>query len=144
MHLNLTSTFLCSRIIGGAMIKAGKGGRIINIASINAMVAGRGIGGRHYETAKAAVLQFTRTLAVDWAPHGITANAICPGLFATEPNRKWQESNPEMIERLVADIPMGSMGNPKDIGALAVYLASDSAGFMTGASLVIDGGYTCV
>lgn len=144
MHLNLTSTFLCSRIIGGAMIKAGKGGRIINIASINAMVAGRGIGGRHYETAKAAVLQFTRTLAVDWAPHGITANAICPGLFATEPNRKWQESNPEMIERLVADIPMGSMGNPKDIGALAIYLASDSAGFMTGASLVIDGGYTCV
>ncbi|TYB88652.1 SDR family NAD(P)-dependent oxidoreductase [Oceaniovalibus sp. ACAM 378] len=144
MHLNLTSTFLCSRIIGGAMIKAGKGGRIINIASINAMVAGRGIGGRHYETAKAAVLQFTRTLAVDWAPHGITANAICPGLFATEPNRKWQESNPEMIERLVADIPMGSMGNPKDIGALAVYLASDSAGFITGASLVIDGGYTCV
>ena len=144
LDLNLTSTFLCSRILGAAMIEAGRGGRIINVASINAMVAGRGIGGRHYETAKAAVLQFTRTLAVDWARHGITANAICPGLFATEPNRKWQASNPEIIERLVADIPVGAMGDPKDIGALAIYLASDSARFMTGASLVIDGGYTCI
>ena len=144
MDLNLTSTFLCSRILGSAMIEAGQGGRIINVASINAMVAGHGIGGRHYETAKAAVLQFTRTLAVDWAPHGITANAICPGIFATEPNLKWQRTNPEIIERMVANIPMGTMGDPKDIGALALYLASDSARFMTGASLVIDGGYTCV
>ncbi|MBL4916545.1 SDR family NAD(P)-dependent oxidoreductase [Szabonella alba] len=144
MDLNLTSTYLCSRILGKAMIAAGKGGRIINIASINAMVAGKGIGGRHYEAAKAAVLQFTRTLAVDWAPHGITANVICPGIFATEPNLKWQRSNPEIIEGIVANIPMGTMGDPKDIGALALYLASDSARFMTGASLVIDGGYTCV
>lgn len=144
MDLNLTSTFLCARTIGAAMIDAGQGGRIINVASINALVAGRGIGGRHYETAKAAVVQFTRTLAVDWAPHGITANAICPGLFATEPNRKWQRSHPEIIERIVADIPMGQMGEPADIGALAVYLASESARYMTGASLVIDGGYTCV
>lgn len=144
MDLNLTSTYICSRLLGQAMIAAGKGGRIINVASINAMVAGKGIGGRHYETAKAAVLQFTRTLAVDWAPHGITANAICPGIFATEPNLKWQRTNPEIIEGIVADIPMGTMGDPEDIGALALYLASDSARFMTGASLVIDGGYTCV
>ncbi|WP_226781199.1 SDR family NAD(P)-dependent oxidoreductase [Oceaniglobus trochenteri] len=144
MHLNLTSTFLCSRIIGGAMIKAGKGGRIINVASINAMVAGKGIGGRHYETAKAAVQQFTRTLAVDWAPHGITANVICPGFFMTEPNQRWQREYPDMIEARIADIPVGKTGDPKDMGALAVYLASDSASFMTGASLVIDGGYTCV
>ncbi len=144
MDLNLTSTYLCSRILGRAMIAAGKGGRIINVASINAMVAGKGIGGRHYETAKAAVVQFTRTLAVDWAPHGITANVICPGVFATEPNLRWQCSNPEIIKGIVAGIPMGTMGDPEDIGALALYLASDSARFMTGASLVIDGGYTCV
>lgn len=144
MDLNLTATFLCSRILGGAMIAAGRGGRIINIASINAMVAGKGIGGRHYETAKAAVVQFTRSLAVDWAPHGITANVICPGLFATAPNRAWQRTHPEVIAGLLADIPMGHMGAPEDIGALALYLASDSARFMTGASLVIDGGYTCV
>lgn len=143
LDLNLTSTFICSRLIGGAMIKAGRGGRILNVASINGIVAGRGIGGRHYETAKAAVIQFTRTLAVDWARHGITANAICPGLFATAPNLKWKESNPEIIEGLVADIPMGTMGDPRDLGALAVYLASDAARFMTGASLIIDGGQTC-
>lgn len=144
IDLNLTSTFLCSRIIGGAMIEAGRGGRIINVASINAMVAGRGIAGRSYETAKAAVVQFTRTLAVDWARHGITANTICPGLFLTAPNRAWAESNPEIIGRLVENIPLGSMGEPEDLGPLAVYLASDAARYMTGAALVIDGGYTCL
>lgn len=143
LDLNLTSTFICSRVLGAAMIAAGKGGRILNVASINGLVAGRGIGGRHYETAKAAVIQFTRTLAVDWARHGITANAICPGLFATAPNLKWKETNPEIIDGLVADIPMGTMGDPRDLGALAVYLASDNARFMTGASLIIDGGQTC-
>jgi NAD(P)-dependent dehydrogenase (short-subunit alcohol dehydrogenase family) len=144
MDLNLTATFICARVIGGAMITAGRGGRIINLASINGLVAGRGIGGRHYEAAKAAVIQFTRTLAVDWAPHGITANAICPGIFATEPNLKWKRTNPEIIDRIVADIPMGTMGDPRDIGPLAVYLASDAARFMTGASLIIDGGQTCL
>lgn len=144
MNLNLTATFVCARILGAAMIAAGQGGRILNVASINGLIAGRGIGGRHYEAAKAAVIQFTRTLAVDWARHGITANAICPGIFATAPNLKWKETNPEIIDRIVADIPMGTMGDPRDLGALAVYLASDQARFMTGASLVIDGGQTCL
>lgn len=143
MDLNLTSTYVCSRVMGKAMIAAGRGGRIINIASINALIAGRGIGGRHYEAAKAAVLQFTRTLAVDWAKYGITANAICPGLFGTEQNENWKQSNPEIIDGLLVNIPMGHWGTPKDLGALAVYVASDAARFMTGASLVIDGGQTC-
>jgi NAD(P)-dependent dehydrogenase (short-subunit alcohol dehydrogenase family) len=143
MDLNLTAAFVCARTVGAAMIAAGRGGRIINLASINGLVAGRGIGGRHYETAKAGVIQFTRTLAVDWARHGITANAICPGIFATAPNLKWKQTHPEIIDRIVADIPMGTMGEPADLGPLAVYLASDHARFMTGASLVIDGGQTC-
>ncbi|MEX2517734.1 MAG: SDR family oxidoreductase [Paracoccaceae bacterium] len=144
MDLNLTSVFILSQAIGRAMIDAGRGGRVINVASINALVAGRGIAGRHYETAKAAVLQFTRTLAVDWAPHGITANAICPGLFLTGPNRAWAEKSPEMIDAMLKNIPAGAMGSPEDIGPLAVYLASDAARYMTGAALVIDGGYTCL
>lgn len=143
LDLNLTATFVCSRAFGAAMIEAGRGGRIINVASINGLVPGRGIGGRHYEAAKSAVIQFTRTLAVDWAQHGITANAICPGIFETEPNRKWKATHPEVIDRIVADIPMGRMGDPREIGALAVYLASDAARFMTGATLIIDGGQTC-
>ncbi len=142
--LNLTSTFLCCKAIGGAMIRVGKGGRIINIASINALVAGRGIEGRHYETAKAGVVMLTRSLAVDWARHGVTVNAICPGIFATDPNRAWAEANPEIIEGYIRNIPMGKLGEPEDLGPLAVYLASDAARYMTGAALVIDGGYTCL
>ncbi len=89
IDLNLTSVFLCTKLIGGAMVERGKGGRIINIGSVNSFVATRGIGGRHYEAAKAAVGNFTRATAVDWAPHAITANAICPGGFMTEPNQRW-------------------------------------------------------
>ena len=142
MDLNLTSAFLCTKLIGGAMIARGTSGRIINVASINAMVAGRGIAGRHYETAKAAVVQLTRSVAADWAPHGVTCNAIAPGLFMTEPNQRWAAQHPEVIEGMRERTPMGTFGEPEDLGALAVYLASDASRFMTGACLVIDGGYT--
>lgn len=144
IDLNLTSTFLCCKHIGGAMIQRGRGGRILNMASINAVVAGRNIQGRHYEAAKAGVLMLTRSLAVDWARHGITVNAICPGIFGTEPNRVWATKNPAIIDGYIQAIPMGKLGEPEDMGALAVYLASDAARYMTGASLVIDGGYTCL
>jgi gluconate 5-dehydrogenase len=107
------------------------------------MVANRGIGGRHYETSKAAVIHFTRATAVDWAPHGVTVNAICPGGFMTEPNRRWARENPAIMETFRAQIPMGEFGQPEDLAPLAVYLASDAARYVTGATLVIDGGYTC-
>ena len=81
------------------MLERGEGGRIINIASMSGLVANRGIGGRSYETSKAAVLHFTRAAAADWAPHGITVNAICPGLFMTDVNREWNEKRPEVIRR---------------------------------------------
>lgn len=142
LDLNLTSTFLCTQLIGGAMVRRGGGGRVINIASISGLVANRGIGGRSYETAKAAVIQFTRATAADWAPHGVTVNAICPGGFFTEPNQRWSRENPEVIDEFLKAIPMGKFGEPEDLGSLAVYLASDASRYMTGASLVIDGGYT--
>jgi NAD(P)-dependent dehydrogenase (short-subunit alcohol dehydrogenase family) len=142
MDLNLTSAFVCTRIVGAAMIERGEGGRIINISSINSIVAGRGIAGRHYETAKAGLVQFTRAVAADWAPHKITVNAICPGGFMTEPNQRWAREHPEVIEGFQEQIPMGGFGQPEDLGPLAVYLASDASRYMTGASLVIDGGYT--
>ena len=142
MDLNLTSTFLCTKLIGGAMLARNKGGRIINIASINALVAGRKIAGRHYETSKAAVVQFTRATAADWAPHGITVNAILPGGFMTDANLRWKSIHPEVIEAFLQQIPAGRYGEPWELGPLAVYLASDASAYMTGASLVIDGGYT--
>ena len=143
IDLNLTTSVTCTRIIGAAMIAAGRGGRVINIASSNAFRVGRNIGGRHYETAKAAIVQFTRAVAVDWAPHGITVNAICPGLFMTAPNQRWAREKPEIIEAAVGNIPLGRPGDPEDLGPLAVYLASDASRFMTGATLAIDGGTTC-
>jgi NAD(P)-dependent dehydrogenase (short-subunit alcohol dehydrogenase family) len=142
IDLNLTSCFLGTKLVGAAMLARGSGGRIINIASISAMIANRGIGGRDYETGKAAVLHFTRCAAADWAPHGITVNAICPGLFMTDKNREWNERRPEVIEAFVKNVPAGRAGEPDEIGPLVVYLASPAASYVTGAAYVIDGGYT--
>jgi NAD(P)-dependent dehydrogenase (short-subunit alcohol dehydrogenase family) len=142
IDLNLTSTFLCQKLIGGAMAARGGPGRIINIASISGVVVNRGIGGRSYETAKAAVIQLTRAAAVDWAGCGVTVNAICPGGFMTAPNERWARENPEVIEEFRRQIPLGDFGRPEDLGPLAVYLASDAARYLTGAAIVIDGGYT--
>jgi len=141
VDLNLTSCFICTKMIGGAMLKRGAG-RVINIASISGLIANRGIGGRHYETAKAAVIHFTRATAADWAPRGVTVNAICPGLFMTEPNQAWAKKNPQVIETFVRAVPMGRAGEPDEIGPLAVYLASPASSYVTGAAFVIDGGYT--
>ncbi len=142
IDLNLTSTFLCTKLVGGAMVARGQGGRVINVASISGMIANRGIGGRSYETSKSAVIAFTRATAADWAPHKVTVNAICPGGFMTEPNQRWAKQNPDIISTFKNLIPMGDFGQPEDLGPLAVYLASDASRYMTGASLVIDGGYT--
>jgi NAD(P)-dependent dehydrogenase (short-subunit alcohol dehydrogenase family) len=142
VDLNLTGTFVCTKVIGGAMVERGAGGRIINVASINAFVAGRNIGGRHYASAKAAVVQLTRATAADWAPYGVTVNVICPGVFMTEPNRRWARERPEVIDGIKERTPMATSGEPEDLGPLAVYLASDASRFMTGAALIIDGGYT--
>lgn len=142
IDLNLTSCFIGTRLVGAAMLERGMGGRIINIASISGIIANRGIAGRHYETAKAAVLHFTRCAAADWAPHGITVNAICPGLFMTDANKRWNETRPDVIQAIVTNIPMGRTGEPDEIGPLAVYLASPAAAYVTGAAFVIDGGYT--
>ncbi len=141
IDLNLTHCFICTKMIGGTMLERGSG-RIINIASISGLIANRGIGGRHYETAKAALIHFTRATAADWAPRGVNVNAICPGLFMTEPNRRWAEQNPEVIRTFVSAVPMGRAGEPEEIGPLAVYLASPASSYVTGAAYVIDGGYT--
>jgi gluconate 5-dehydrogenase len=142
IDLNLTSCFLATRMLGEAMLARGRGGRIINIASMSALIANRGIGGRDYETAKAAVLHFTRCAAADWAPRGVTVNAICPGLFMTDVNRQWNERRPDVIEAIVRNVPMGRAGEPDEIGPLAVFLGSPASSYVTGAAYVIDGGYT--
>lgn len=139
MDLNLTHAFICTKRIGGAMIPR-RQGRIINVASINALWPGRPMRGRSYETAKGALAMFTKAVAADWARHGITVNAIAPGPFLTDANRRWIQERPEFESEVAAGIPMGRWGDPKEIGGLALYLASDASSFMTGSVIVIDGG----
>jgi gluconate 5-dehydrogenase len=141
IDLNLTSAFLCCKLIGGDMVKRGSGS-IINVASISGMVINKGIHGRTYETSKAALCAFTKTLAVDWAPHNVRANVIAPGGFLTDPNRRWFREKPELKDTFEGMVPMARLGEPDEIGPLALYLASDASSYMTGAVVVIDGGYT--
>jgi gluconate 5-dehydrogenase len=141
LDLNLTSVFVCTKMIGGAMLPR-RWGRVINVASISAEVAMPNIYGRHYETGKAAVVGFTRSVAADWAPYGVTVNAIAPGGFLTDANRRWIAERPAFRAEFESRVPMGRMGEPDELGPLAVYLASEASSYVTGATMVIDGGYT--
>lgn len=139
IDLNLTHAFLCTKLIGGHMLKQGRG-RIINVSSISAQWPGKAMGGRAYETSKAALSMFTKAVAADWGSSGVTVNAIAPGSFLTDANRRWIGERPEFEGEVAASIPMGRWGDPKEIGGLAVYLASDASSYMTGQVLVLDGG----
>ncbi len=143
LDLNLNQAFVCTKILGGAMLKR-RWGRVINVASICAMIATPLIKGRSYETAKAALVMFTRATAADWAPYGVTVNAIAPGAFLTDTNRRWFQQRPGFQQQIEQEIPMRRLGSPEEIGPLALLLASDAASYITGAVFVIDGGRTLV
>lgn len=139
MDLNLTQAFILTKRLGGAMVQRGWG-RIINLSSINGLWPGKAMRGRSYEAAKGALTMFTKAVAADWAAYGVTVNAIAPGPFLTDANRRWIQQRPEFEEEVAASIPMGRWGQPEEIAPLALYLASDASSFMTGAVLVLDGG----
>jgi NAD(P)-dependent dehydrogenase (short-subunit alcohol dehydrogenase family) len=141
VDLNLTSAFICTKRFGAGMIER-RWGRVINVASICAQIATKGIHGRHYETAKAGLVGFTKAVAADWAPFGVTVNAIAPGGFVTAPVQRWFGERPAFEQEMKDLIPMGRLGEPEELGPLALYLASEASRYMTGAVLVIDGGYT--
>jgi NAD(P)-dependent dehydrogenase (short-subunit alcohol dehydrogenase family) len=141
LDLNLTSALVCCQRLGRGMLQRGRGA-IVNVGSIAAQVATRDIGGRAYETAKAALTMLTRALAADWAPRGVRVNALAPGVFETDPNKKWFGERPGFRERFLDMVPMGRLGDPAEIGPAAVFLASDAGSYVTGTVLVVDGGYT--
>jgi NAD(P)-dependent dehydrogenase (short-subunit alcohol dehydrogenase family) len=138
MNTNLKGPFLCSRVIGPAMVKRGWG-RVINLGSILGVV---GLPGRApYASSKAGVINLTRVLALEWAGTGVTANAICPGPFATEMNRALLD-DPVKYQEFVKNIPMGRWGELEELAGAVVFLASDASSFMTGSSVFVDGGWT--
>jgi NAD(P)-dependent dehydrogenase (short-subunit alcohol dehydrogenase family) len=141
LDLNLTSALVCCQRVGKGMLERRRGA-VVNVGSIAAFVATRDIGGRGYETAKAALTMLTRTLAADWADRGVRVNALAPGVFETDPNKKWFGERPGFRERFLDMVPMGRLGDPAEVGPAAVFLASDAASYVTGAVLVVDGGYT--
>src|SRR5207248_9582175 len=104
MDLNLTSAFLCTKLIGGEMLKRRKG-RIINVASVCGQIATKGIHGRHYETAKAAPVGFPKALAADWAPLGVSVHAIAPGGVPAGANRRWLAARPGPRHDTEAPVP---------------------------------------
>jgi gluconate 5-dehydrogenase len=134
---NVTGVWLMCRA-AAPHLKARSHGRVINIGSMLSVVS---LPERTpYATSKGAVLQMTRTLALEWAPLGITVNAILPGPFGTEMNQSLL-NDPEKYQSFVAQIPLGRWGELDEIGGLAIFLASEAASFVTGAGILIDGGW---
>jgi NAD(P)-dependent dehydrogenase (short-subunit alcohol dehydrogenase family) len=136
MGINLDGPFFLCRAVGRQMI-ARKKGKIINIGSVLGMVGYKRFAS--YSTSKGALLQFTRSLALEWAKYSINVNAIALGWFLTEMNAEAM-SDEKIRESHVSRIPLGRLGHTREIGPLAIYLASSASDFMTGSVIVMDGG----
>ncbi|MBI2817065.1 MAG: 2,4-dienoyl-CoA reductase [Acidobacteria bacterium] len=134
----LNGTFYCTRAVGKEMISQGRGGRILSVLATYAWVGGPGT--VHSAAAKAGVLAMTRTLAVEWAQHGIRVNAITPGATITEGAGTKLWGTPEAQARLLARIPVGRMGSPDEVALASAYLVSPYADYINGENLTMDGG----
>ena len=138
LDVNVTGSFLCAREAGKLMLDR-EGGAIVNISSIHGTVGGERMAA--YSASKGAVDALTRTLALEWATRGIRVNTLSPGYFETDMtealrgHKKWRG-------HLLSRIPMGRFGVPEELVSAALFLASDASGFMTGSTVVVDGGWT--
>lgn len=145
--VNLRGVFLCTKYASNQMIKQGHGGKIINITSIDA-IHPSAIGLAHYDASKHGVWGFTKNSALELAQHKIWVNAIAPGAINTPGVQEMQQATAgksvdmnKVLEGFAANIPMKRLGEPDDMGKIALFLASDLSSYMTGAQIVADGGY---
>ncbi|MFP5468867.1 MAG: SDR family oxidoreductase [Alphaproteobacteria bacterium] len=135
--VNLKGVYLCMKYQIPAMLKGG-GGAIVNTASVAGLVGFPGLGA--YVASKHGVIGLTKTAALEYAKAGIRVNCVCPGLIDTPMVGRLGGSDPAMVAGLVAAEPVGRLGRPSEIGEAAVWLCSDHASFVTGHSMVVDGG----
>ena len=134
---NLTGTLRACQVFGKHMLQRGYG-RIVNITSLNSFVALNEVAA--YAASKSAVSSLTRSLAVEWSKRGVTVNAIAPGVFRTDLNAQLLDSTPRGHELLMRT-PMGRFGKTEELVGAAIFLASDASSFVTGHTIVVDGGF---
>lgn len=147
LAVNLRGVFLCTKYVSEQMIKRERGGKIINITSIDA-IHPSSVGLSHYDASKHGVWGFTKNVALELAPHKIWVNAVAPGGILTEGAKRAMAGQPaeggvdqaKMMETFLSKIPMHRMGEPDDIGKVALFLASEMSSYMTGSQIVVDGG----
>lgn len=140
LDINITGTFLVTQAVGKQMIKSKNGGSIINIASMSGTIVNYPQEQSCYNASKAAVIQLTKSLAAEWARHGIRVNSISPGYMDTALNRVPALDAQKRI--WMDNTPQKRLGAVDDLNNLAVYLSCPGSGFMTGNNAIIDGGYT--
>ncbi|UCF99942.1 MAG: glucose 1-dehydrogenase [Spirochaetaceae bacterium] len=138
---NVNGAFLCAREVGKVMISQ-KRGKIINMASISGMIINKYFHGGSYDVSKSAVVALTKALAVEWAKYNVNVIALAPGYYGTTPNKKWFEANPEIYKQVIDMIPLKRLGTIEELAALVTVLASEVSNYITGSTVVIDGGYT--
>ncbi|MBI3710540.1 MAG: SDR family oxidoreductase [Proteobacteria bacterium] len=138
VRVNLKGEFLVGQAVARQMVKQGKGGAIVNMASVNAVLA---IPNQTpYVVSKGGVNQLTKVMALSLADHGIRVNALGPGTIATELARKGVLSNPEARRRVMSRTPLKRLGAPEEVAAAALFLASDESSYITGTTIYPDGG----
>jgi 2-deoxy-D-gluconate 3-dehydrogenase len=138
IQTNLKAPFFLAQHVAKALIGAKRPGSIINIASLIAYIGGKNVPA--YAASKAGINQVTKSMANAWAPYGVRVNAIAPGWFLTELTEALQKDKGRHAE-ILSRIPLGRWGSPEELGGAAVFLASDASSYMTGQTIVVDGGW---